>query len=144
MALPSNFFALSPPLKKLPEIFLWLFSITAKPQLMLNRKWYQASKQEMEFHMINIIYVALPTQEGFTIVRRNCQYSIVFYILCFSDEICKLPMNCWPCKTIMIQLWTFISVSQGISQLWWIWALVLTSLSKLWFKVWTNKIRYKN
>ena len=27
---------------------------------MLNRKWYQASKPEMEFHMINIIYAALP------------------------------------------------------------------------------------
>ena len=28
---------------------------------MLNRKIYQASKPEMEFHMINIIYAALPT-----------------------------------------------------------------------------------
>ena len=27
---------------------------------MLNRKWYQASKPEMEFNIINIIYAALP------------------------------------------------------------------------------------
>ena len=34
--------------------------MTATPQLMLNRKWYQASKPEMEFHMIDMMYVALP------------------------------------------------------------------------------------
>ena len=34
--------------------------MTARPQLMLNRKSYQVSKPEMEFHMINIIYAALP------------------------------------------------------------------------------------
>ena len=34
--------------------------MTATPQLMLNRKGYQVSKPEMEFHMINIISVALP------------------------------------------------------------------------------------
>ena len=51
------FFAPSPSLKKLPEIFL---TMTATPQPILNRKWYQASRPEMEFHMINIIYTALP------------------------------------------------------------------------------------
>ena len=34
--------------------------MTATPQLMLSRKLYQVSKPEMEFHMINIIYAALP------------------------------------------------------------------------------------
>ena len=34
-------------------------TVTATPLLMFNRKWYQASKPEMEFHMINITYVAL-------------------------------------------------------------------------------------
>ena len=33
--------------------------MTATPKLMLNWKWYQASKPEMEFHMIDIIYAAL-------------------------------------------------------------------------------------
>ena len=33
--------------------------MTATPQLMLSRKWYQASKLEMEFHMIDILYAAL-------------------------------------------------------------------------------------
>ena len=33
--------------------------MTATPQLMINRKWYQASEPEMEFHMINMIYAAL-------------------------------------------------------------------------------------
>ena len=34
--------------------------MTVTPQLMLNRKWYQASKPEMEFNIINKIYAALP------------------------------------------------------------------------------------
>ena len=34
-------------------------SVTATPQLMLNLIWYQGSKLGMEFHMINILYVAL-------------------------------------------------------------------------------------
>ena len=38
----------------------WLLTVTATPQLMLNRKWYQTSKPEMEFHMINMIHAALP------------------------------------------------------------------------------------
>ena len=38
----------------------WLFTVTAAPRLMLNRKWYQASKPEMEFHMMNMIHAALP------------------------------------------------------------------------------------
>ena len=46
--------------KKLPDIFCWwLLTLTARPQLMLNQKWYQVSKLEMEFSMINIIYAAL-------------------------------------------------------------------------------------
>ena len=32
----------------------------ATGQLILNRKFYQMSKPEMELHMINIIYAALP------------------------------------------------------------------------------------
>ena len=45
------------------KFFLWLLTVTAIPQLMLNRKWYQASKPEMEFHMINITYAALHMRE---------------------------------------------------------------------------------
>ena len=32
----------------------WFLTLTAIPQLMLNRKWYQVYNPEMEFHMINI------------------------------------------------------------------------------------------
>ena len=39
---------------------LCLYNREIWPQLMLNRKWYQVSKPEMEFHMINIIYASLP------------------------------------------------------------------------------------
>ena len=63
-ALPSNFFVIFTPLTspwKITWIFSWwLLTVTATPQLMLNRKWYQASKLEMDFHMINIIPAALP------------------------------------------------------------------------------------
>ena len=36
----------------------WLLTMTATPQLMLNQKWYKASKLEMEFHMKKIIHTA--------------------------------------------------------------------------------------
>ena len=36
----------------------WLLTKTATPQLILNWKWYQASKPEIEFHMINIVQAA--------------------------------------------------------------------------------------
>ena len=46
--------------QKLPGFVWLLLTMTATPQLMLNRKRYQASKPEMEFHMINMMYAALP------------------------------------------------------------------------------------
>ena len=49
------------PVKILPEIFSWwLLTLTTTLRLMLNQKWYQVSKPEMEFHIIKIIYAALP------------------------------------------------------------------------------------
>ena len=33
--------------------------MTATSQLMYNQKWWQVSKPEMEFHMMNITYAAL-------------------------------------------------------------------------------------
>ena len=57
---PKNLFCPPPlPLKNNLKFFWWLLTVTATPQLMLNRKWYQGSKPEMEFHMMNIIYAAL-------------------------------------------------------------------------------------
>ena len=47
------------PIRNYLKFFWWLLTVTATPQLMLNRKWYQGSKPEMEFHMMNIIYAAL-------------------------------------------------------------------------------------
>ena len=59
IAPPSKFFWAPLPLKNYLKFFWWLLTVTATPQLMLNRKWYQGSKPEMEFHMMNIIYAAL-------------------------------------------------------------------------------------
>ena len=70
-------------------IFLWLFSITAKPQLMLNRKWYQASKPEMEFHMINIIYAALS-------IRAQTEKTT---FSCKDDCTLTKPTGCWTYST---------------------------------------------
>ena len=48
------------PLKSYLKFFWWLLTLTATQQLMSNRICYQVSKPEMEFHMIDIIYAALP------------------------------------------------------------------------------------
>ena len=47
------------PLKNYLKFSWWLLILTATQQLMLNLKWYQVSKPEMEFHMKNTIYAAL-------------------------------------------------------------------------------------
>ena len=65
------------PLKKyLIFLFWWLLPMTATPQLMLNRKRYQASKPELEFHMINMIYAALSmrtqTEKTTLSCKDNC------------------------------------------------------------------------
>ena len=48
------------PLRITENVFWWPLKVTATPQLMLNRKGYQASKPKMECHMINMMYAALP------------------------------------------------------------------------------------
>ena len=64
LALPSKMFFAPLPLKRYLNFFWWLLPMTATPQLMLNRKWYQASKPEMEFHMINMMYRHCPCAHG--------------------------------------------------------------------------------
>ena len=50
-----------PPLKEYYlQFFLWHLTSTATGQLILKRICYWVSKPEMELHMINTIYVALP------------------------------------------------------------------------------------
>ena len=56
LAHPSKTFPPRLHLKNYLKFFWWLLTVTATPQLMLNRKLFQDSKPEMEFHMINIIY----------------------------------------------------------------------------------------
>ena len=48
------------PLNSYLKFFWCLLTLTATRQLTSNRISYQLSKPEMEFHMIDIIYVALP------------------------------------------------------------------------------------
>ena len=52
------------------KFFWWPLTSTATGQLILNRKCYQVFKTEMELHMINIIYAALPMREQ-TEYRRS-------------------------------------------------------------------------
>ena len=44
----------------LPEFFWRPLTLTATPQMTISKKCYQVSKPEIEFHMIDIIYAALP------------------------------------------------------------------------------------
>ena len=52
--------------------------MTARPQLMLNRKSYQVSKPEMDFHMINIIYAALPMRAQTEKTTFSCKDDYTF------------------------------------------------------------------
>ena len=58
-------------------------SATATPQLMSNQKWYEASKPESEFHMINMIYAALPIHAQTEKTTFSC-----------TDD-CTLTTRCW-------------------------------------------------
>ena len=67
--------------------------MTATPQLMLNRKWYQASKPEMEFHMINMLYAVLPLRARTEKTTFSCKDNCILtkhtrhltYPLCASN-----------------------------------------------------------
>ena len=48
------------PWKSYLNFFWWLHTLTATQELMSNRICYQVPKLEMEFHMIDVIYAALP------------------------------------------------------------------------------------
>ena len=54
-------------------VFLWHLTVTATPQLMLNQKLNQMFKPEMEFHMINMIYAALPMREQTENTTFSCK-----------------------------------------------------------------------
>ena len=53
--------------------FWWPLTSTATGQLILNRKCYQVFKTEMELHMINIIYAALPMREQTEKTTLSCK-----------------------------------------------------------------------
>ena len=55
-----NYSAPNPPLKKLPEIFLMTSHLDSHTTTDVKLSCYQVSKPEMEFHMIDMIYAALP------------------------------------------------------------------------------------
>ena len=84
MTTTSYFFG--PPLLPLKNylIFFWLpLTVTGTPQLMLNRKWYQASRPEMEFHMINMMNALTNRKDNCTLTKhtRRWTYSAVFFYL---------------------------------------------------------------
>ena len=58
----------------------WLLTVTATPHLMLNWKWYQASKSKMEFHMINVIISSIAH------ARTNRDDNIFIQIWLYIDE----------------------------------------------------------
>ena len=60
-----------PNLKEYYLNFILPLTSTAMGQLILNRKCYQVSKPEMELHMINMIYAALPMRKVNKQKRQN-------------------------------------------------------------------------
>ena len=54
-------------------IFLLPLTSTATGQLVLNGKCYQVSKPEMELHMINMIYAALPMRAQTEKMTFSCK-----------------------------------------------------------------------
>ena len=117
---PPFFFGSPPPLplKNLPEVFCWwLLTLTARPQLMLNRKWYQVSKPEMEFHIINIMYAALPMR-----AHTNRKDNIFMQRRLYIDEA-HMALDIFPlrlqydlCHTTRSQYYPYIR-----GQKWWFW-----------------------
>ena len=74
MALPSKIcLPPSPPFRNYLHFFWWPLTITATPQLMINRKWYQASKPEMECIVINMMYAALPRHKQTEKTTFSCK-----------------------------------------------------------------------
>ena len=47
---------------------------SSTPQLMLNRKWYQTSKQEMEFHIIDIIVHTRTNRKNNIFMQRQLYF----------------------------------------------------------------------
>ena len=74
--------------------------MTAKPQLMLSRKWNQASKPEMELHMENIMYTALLTHAQTEKTTFSCKddctltkhtWRCTYYSRDFAIPLCHIP-----------------------------------------------------
>ena len=74
--------------------------MTATPQLMFNRKWYKASKLEMEFHKINIIYAALSIRARIEKTTFSCKDDCTltkhtgrwtYYARDFEIPLCHIP-----------------------------------------------------
>ena len=102
---PLQIFILSPspPHEKITWNFSWwLLTLTATPQLMLNRKWYQASKPEMEFHMMNTMYAALPMHAQTEKMTFSCK----------DDYTLKKSSWCWTYSALQYLFYLY-SVSLG-------------------------------
>ena len=83
---PLQIFTLSPspPHEKNTWTFSWwLLTLTAIPQLMLNRKRYQVSKPEMEFRRMNSIYTAFPMR----VQTEKTTYSALRYFSPFWSPL---------------------------------------------------------
>ena len=111
LALPSKivFAPHTPvPLKNYLNFFWWPLTMTATPQLMLNRKWYQASKPEMEFHMIKMMYAALPMRAPTTF---SCKDDCIFtkHTLCWTYSPLRLQYDLC-CTSFIIIIIIFLDV----------------------------------
>ena len=75
------------PHSPLPLKITWNFfdDLSPWPQLMLNRIWYQASKPELEFHIINIMYAALPMRAHTEKTTFSCK----------DNWLLTKPIRCW-------------------------------------------------
>ena len=102
----KNFLPPSPSRKKITWNFSWWpLTLTATPQLMLNRKWYQLSKPEMEFHMINIIHEALPMFAQTEKTTFSCK------------DDCKWTRHTWRWAYFTLRYFSFLKPLHGFMSL---------------------------
>ena len=95
--------------------------MTATPQLMLNRKWYQASKAKMEFHIINIIYSALAMRAQTLMTTFSCKddCTLTKHKRCWTNHLWEYPVlnynNCVSFTYFSLDLYDIVSDQTHVS-----------------------------
>ena len=109
---------------KLPDFFLWPLTMTATPQLMLNRKWYQLSKPEIEFLMINMMYAALPMCAQTEKTTFSCKDDWGKCILEWGQGTCKISRP-YPAQAYSLVVLVLKSASFDSLGLWGVFLILI-------------------